>query len=157
MPDIRELMNSPYLGHWDLMHKGRALQVRLTIDHGVEENVEMGEGRKARKWVLHFKPYKNAQTGKTRSVKPMILNTTNMIALATWYGTKTEAWDGQEIVVTVGEAKSPPKWIPVYGNKMPSLAIKGKPRSVALVERLKAEARDEPEPDFNDESADAPI
>lgn len=157
MPDIRELMNSPYLGHWDLMHDGKAMTVRLVIEKGCEELVEMGEGRKGKKWVLYFRTYRNPRTGRTRQVKPMILNATNLQAIATWYGTKTEAWDGKEIIVTVGEAKAPPKWKPVYGDRMPSLAVRGKPRGEALVQKLQAEAKDEPGPDmFEDASEDHP-
>jgi len=141
---------SEYICHADLIDgEGKRRTLRVTIDHVEMQEVTGDGGKKAQKPVLHFKSKPRAGGGAPWQPKPLVLNVTNGISIASLHGQQPDNWPGKEIELYVGEAKSVAKWKPVYGKTMPALRIRGKSASA---EDLKEELRaaQEPAPEYDD-------
>lgn len=83
-----QLKDSEYLGHWDLPEGGK--QVKVTIDQfKLEEVINPANKKKEWKSVISFRGAK----------KRMILNTTNMKAIASWHGSNPRDWFGKDILI----------------------------------------------------------
>jgi len=80
-----QLKNSEYLGHWDIP-EGKTQKV--TIESvGLEEVMSPGSFKKEWKTVAAFRGAK----------KRLILNVTNMKAIASWHGSNPKGWIGKEV------------------------------------------------------------
>lgn len=152
--DIRQMFPSEYMCHADLIDDaGKRRVLRVTIDR-VEQREIVGDGgmRGIRSILLFNKKPSGFQP------KPLVLNSTNTIAVASMHGTPSaavdinQAWGGKEIELYVGETKSVKKWKPVYGSKMPCLRVRGRSREV---EEMKEELRATVAPTYDDESQES--
>lgn len=89
--------NKNYMGNWDLPDDGK--DIILTIEDVKEELVQNQQGQE-KKPVLHFKG----------EFKPLILNTTNMKAIAKACGTDyMDEWVGKNIQLYVDQ-------VPAFGT-----------------------------------------
>ena len=143
--DPRQMFPSEYSNHTDLIDAdGKRHTVKLIVDFGRLEETKMDGGVRSESWVLHFRPKPRPNGGKPWQLKPLVLNVTNKRAIISQHGLP-DAWSGKEIELFIGQAKSPPKWKPVYGPTMPSLRIRGKDGgNEDLKQQLKEEDEDPP-------------
>ncbi|MEG2521283.1 MAG: hypothetical protein RSA49_00205 [Anaerovoracaceae bacterium] len=82
--DYRKFLNRNYIGEWDLPEKDDLV---VTIDH-TEQNIIKSERAEEEKPVVYFK----------EDYKPLILNTTNITAIADALASKDiEIWEGKKI------------------------------------------------------------
>lgn len=80
-----QLKDSEFLGHWDIP-VGKTF--KLTIESiGLEEATHPTTFKKEWKTVASFKGAK----------KRLILNVTNMKAIASWHGSNPKKWPGKEV------------------------------------------------------------
>lgn len=80
-----QLKDSEYLGHWDVP-VGKTLKVTIESVE-LEEVMSPGSFKKDWKTVAAFKGAK----------KRLILNVTNMKAIASWHGSNPKKWNGKEV------------------------------------------------------------
>lgn len=83
--DYRQLKDSEYLGHWDLPD-GKPYKLTIEAVHK-EELFNPGNNQKEIKPVASFKDKK----------KRLVLNATNMAAIASWHGNDPHSWPGKEV------------------------------------------------------------
>lgn len=89
----KQLKDNDYIGHWDLP-KGQ--EAPVTIESVVHEEVyNPASNEKEIKPVISFKNKK----------KRMILNTTNMEAIASIHGVDPKTWPGKQITLFRGTTK----------------------------------------------------
>jgi hypothetical protein len=153
--DIRQMFPSQYMCHADLIDAtGKRRILRATIDHVEMQEVIMDGGAKNLRPVLHFKSKPRPNGGAPWQPKPLVLNVTNALSIASVCGAPdadhemNALWSGKEIEMYVGESKSVKKWRAVYGSKMPALRIRGKS---AGAEELKEELAHSQEPPVYDD------
>jgi len=70
--------------------------VELTIHALKEEDLQMQDGSKEPKWVLHFAEWQKKPESKQ---KVMVLNKTNAVAISALHGTETDDWVGKKVKV----------------------------------------------------------
>lgn len=85
------LLDSPFLRWFDL--NGRPSLVEITSIR--QEEIAVSGGAKKRCPIMKFKQLQ----GSIETVKPLILNRTNLEALAAIHGPKPSKWIGQAIVL----------------------------------------------------------
>lgn len=114
----RQMMESLYVGAWDLMDEdGNSRDLDVEIDR-VEKGEVVSQSGKARKPVVYFK-------GKT---KPMVFNVTNCTAVSKLYGNDPRQWAGKRITLYVGEANNKGETVPALRvrPRVPGGANRGK-------------------------------
>ncbi len=148
--DIRKMFPSDYICHADLIDdNGKRRVLRAVIDHVEQKKVVSDQGLTGQKWVLFFRP-----THSGYQPKPLVLNVTNTIAIASVHGPPTatadinQLWGGKEIELYIGSTRSVAKWRPVYGATMPAIRIRGRSSGA---EEMKEELRSKSEatPDYD--------
>jgi hypothetical protein len=82
-----QLKNSEFLGHWDIP-VGKDFKVVIDLVN-MEELTHPSTFKKEWKSVMSFK------NGKKR----LVLNTTNMRAVASWHGNNPKTWGGKTITL----------------------------------------------------------
>lgn len=88
----QKTLDKTYLGHWDVPEDGDLV---LTIDHFEKNEVKNNTGASERKHICYF-----------RESKPMIVNKTNLKAIAAVLGSdKFEDWEGQKIALYAADVK----------------------------------------------------
>ena len=145
--DIRQMFPSEYICHADLIDgDGRRRKLNVVIDRIEEKELILSGGDRKFGFVIHFR-----SKGKYHP-KPLVLNSTHKIDIASQHGPDPSKWDGKEIELFVGESKAPPKWKPVYGKIMPAIRIRAKSAvGEDMKEALRASAEPVQAPEFDDD------
>lgn len=106
----KKLMNPDYLGAYSLDNgDGNYSEITATIQYVKVENVTGPDGKKEDCAVAHF---------TERSLKPMILNATNMKTLEKLFKSKyIEDWAGRKIIIGVESVKA-------FGDVVDALRIR---------------------------------
>lgn len=150
--DIRQMFPSEYICHADLIDgNGKRHKVSVVIDRIEEKELILTGGDRKFGFVIHFRP-KSVQGKRPWQPKPLVLNSTHKIDIASQHGPDPSKWDGKEIELFVGESKAPPKWKPVYGKMMPAIRIRAKSAvGEDMKEALRASAEPVQAPEFDDD------
>ena len=114
----KQLKDGEYIGHWSI-EPGKVLKVIIDVIQQ-EEVYNTGSNKKEWKNVARFKDAK----------KGMILNTTNMDAIASLHGNNPQNWVGKEIELTRSTTK-------VRGVATECIRVKAKSKSERAVESVK--------------------
>ena len=114
----KQLKDGEYIGHWSI-EPGQVLKVTIEVVQQ-EEVYNTGSNKKEWKNVARFK---GAQKG-------MILNSTNMDAIASHHGNNPQKWVGKEIELIRASTK-------VRGVPTECIRVKAKSKSERAVESVK--------------------
>ena len=146
LTDIRQMFPSEYICHADLIDgDGRRRKLSVTIDRIEEKELILPGGERKIGFVVYFRPKGRYQP------KPLVLNSTHKIDIGSQHGSNPSTWEGKEIELYVGEARSPTKWKPVYGKTMPAIRVRAKSsQGEDMKEALRQQATPEP-PAFDDD------
>lgn len=92
--------------HVDLMFPNRYIKAadladspngfQFTIHELKEEDLQMIDGGKEPKWVLHFEEFQKRAEAKQ---KVLVLNKTNAISISGLHGTETDEWKGKKVTL----------------------------------------------------------
>jgi hypothetical protein len=126
MATANDYFPSNYIRAADLGGKPRT----VTIDRVAEDLFE-NDGRKQKKAIAHF---------RENGVKPLVLNKTNFLTIATLCGDDTAEWPGKQIVIY-------PDMVAFRGKVSEAVRVRVTPKTAASTQSLPAAA---PKPDFDD-------
>ena len=116
---FKQLKDGEYLGAWDLPEDGSTIKVTISLVQQ-EELFNTGSNKKEWKPVVRFKNAKKA----------VVLNQTNMDAIASHHGTNPQKWGGKEIELYRAMTK-------VKGTPTECIRVKAKSKSERAVESVK--------------------
>lgn len=98
----RQMMESNYLGAWDLMNDDGTTFEKIVTITKVEKGEVVSAAGKARKPIVHFEG----------APKPMVFNVTNCKSTGRLYGNDPTKWKGKKVTLYVGEAQSGGETVP---------------------------------------------
>ncbi len=118
MPDVNNMFPSNWMKVGDL----QGGTIDAVISHVVQEEIKAGEML----WVMHFQP--NPQLPRAsngRDQAGAVLKTQNADAIATIYGSNTDAWAGQTVQLYVKNTNMGPGvgMRPVVATVQPAAAL----------------------------------
>ncbi len=105
----RQMMESNYLGAWDLMNDDGSTREKIVKITKVEKGEVVSQAGKARKPIVHFEG----------APKAMVFNVTNCKTVSRLYGNDPTLWKDKKITLYVGEATS-------NGETVPALRVRPK-------------------------------